>query len=177
MTDTTTTTTGTETAEPLVTGTPASGAAVPVVLEQLSPEAAARLLVAADRDTVRGFLDLDPVTQNAALLAREITRRNLTVLRHGETLLGCAVNPLQPRQASVATTSPDPAALRALLSFLHTYRRCTSFTAETRAGSPVLPALETCGFTRAGVLPGHLFLTGRHHDVLVHHLTHAALEG
>ncbi|MEU3251185.1 hypothetical protein [Streptomyces sp. NPDC006997] len=146
-------------------------------LEQLSPEDGARLLGEAPTGTARGFLDLDPVTQNTALLTREIARRDLTVLRHGTTLLGYAVNPVQPRQAAVATTSSDPAALRALLSFLHTYRRCTSFTAGTPAGSPVLPALDACGFVRAGVLPGHLFLTGRHHDVLVHHLTRTALEG
>lgn len=139
-------------------------------VELLDPLSAARALDAAPRAAARGFLGADPVTQNPHLTARHLAAQDAQVLRRGDALLGYAPNPLQPRQARVATTSPDPEPLLALLEFLRTYHRCFSFVAETPADSPVLPALEACGFTSRGVLPGHLFRSGRHVDVQVHAL-------
>ncbi|WP_130799085.1 hypothetical protein [Streptomyces otsuchiensis] len=141
----------------------------PTAPELLTPEEAARALTDAPVRLTRGFLGLDPVTQNTALLARHIGDREIQVLRYGEALLGYTVNPLQPRQAHVATTSADPAPLDALLGFLADYQRATSFVAEVPEGTPVLPALESCGFTPCGVLPGHLFHSGRYREVLVLH--------
>ncbi|MFF6959799.1 hypothetical protein [Streptomyces sp. NPDC008317] len=129
-------------------------------------EAAARLSAAPQ--AARGFLGLDPVTQNGPLLARELARTGAQVLQAGDALLGYVPNPAQPRQGWVATTSADPEPLAALLAFLRTYRRCTSYVAEVPDGSPAVPALEACGFTGAGRLPGHVFHTGGYHDVLVY---------
>lgn len=144
------------------------GSAPPMPLDARE---AARRLAAAPAGTARGFLGLDPVTQDTALLAKEITARGVQVLCHGDALLGYAINPHQPRQAAVATTSADPGPLAALLGLLRAYHRCTSFTAEVTAGSAVLPALAGCGFERRGTLPGHRYESGRYHDVhvLVHH--------
>ncbi|MEW2520856.1 GNAT family N-acetyltransferase [Actinacidiphila alni] len=132
-------------------------------------EAAARLSTVPQ--TARGFLGLDPVTQNAALLARELTRTGAQVLSADGVLLGYAPNSVQPRQGWVATTSADPAPLAALLDFLRTYRRCTSYVAEVPEGAPAVAALEACGFTGAGRLPGHVFHSGGYHDVLVYSAT------
>ncbi|WP_405581265.1 hypothetical protein [Streptomyces sp. NBC_01190] len=129
-------------------------------------EAAARL--SAEPKAGRGFLGLDPVTQNGALLARELARTGAQVLQAGDVLLGYAPNSAQPRQGWVATTSADPEPLAALLAFLRTYRRCTSYVAEVPEGAPAVPALEACGFTGAGRLPGHVFHSGSYHDVLVY---------
>jgi hypothetical protein len=130
--------------------------------------AEAAALLGAAPEAARGFLGLDPVTQNGPLLARELTRTGAQVLRAGDVLLGYAPNPGQPRQGRVATTSADPAPLAALLGFLRTYRRCTSFVAEVPDGSVAVPALEACGFTGTGRLPGHVFHSGGYHDVLVY---------
>lgn len=129
-------------------------------------DAVARLSAAPG--ATRGFLGLDPVTQNGALLARELTRTGAQVLRAGDALLGYAPNSAQPRQGWIATTSADPAPLAALLEFLRTYRRCTSYVAEVHEGSAAVPALEACGFTGVGRLPGHVFHSGEYHDVLVY---------
>jgi hypothetical protein len=149
---------------------PEAAPAAATDVELLDPLGAARALDAAPRAAARGFLGTDPVTQNPELTARHLAAQDARVLRRGDALLGYAPNPLQPRQARVATTSPDPELLLALLEFLRTYHRCFSFVAETPADSPVLPALEACGFTSRGVLPGHLFWSGRHVDVQVHAL-------
>lgn len=130
--------------------------------------AEAAALMSAAPEAARGFLGLDPVTQNAPLLATELTRAGAQVLRSGDVLLGYAPNPDQPRQGRVATTSADPEPLAALLGFLRTYRRCTSFVAEVPDGSAAVPALEACGFTDTGRLPGHVFHSGGYHDVLVY---------
>ena len=130
--------------------------------------AEAAALLSAAPEVARGFLGLDPVTQNAPLLATELTRAGAQVLRSGDVLLGYAPNPDQPRQGRVATTSADPEPLAALLGFLRTYRRCTSFVAEVPDGSAAVPALEACGFTDTGRLPGHVFHSGGYHDVLVY---------
>ncbi|MBB0246061.1 hypothetical protein FNQ90_18605 [Streptomyces alkaliphilus] len=135
----------------------------------LTPGEAARALTDAPVRLTRGFLGLDPVTRNTALLARQITDREIRVTRYDRALLGYTVNPLQPRQVMVATTSTDPAPLEALLDFLAVYQRATSFVAEVPDGSPVLTALEGCGFIPGGILRGHLFHTGRYRDVLVLH--------
>lgn len=139
-------------------------------LELLPPAAAAAALTAAE-ERARGFLGLDPVTQNEALLARELTRRDAAVFRYGDTVLGCRSNPDQPRQSEVASTTADPAALGALLHFLHTYQRCVSFVAL------VPDALDDSGYTalgfvRTGLLREHRYANGRYHDVRVLHGTH-----
>lgn len=115
----------------------------------------------------RGFLGLDPVTQNDALLTRTLERAEARVLRAGETLVGAAPNPLQPRQSQVATTSADAAAVRALVDFLVAYRRTTSCLALVPHGAPAVSAFLGCGFTDRGVLRGHRYASGAYHDVRV----------
>ncbi|MFG2263231.1 hypothetical protein [Streptomyces sp. NPDC048720] len=135
-------------------------------LELLTPSAAAAALTAAGDDG-RGFLGLDPVTQNEPLLARELAG-GAAAFRYADTVLGCRVNPDQPRQAEVAATTADPDALGALLDFLHTYQRCTSFVAL------VPESLDTAGyrahgFTETGLLRSHRFAAGAYRDVRVLH--------
>jgi hypothetical protein len=115
----------------------------------------------------RGFFDLDPVTQNDALMARELTTRDVQVYRVGDTLLASAVNPVQPRQAYVASTSGDPEPVRALLAFLRAYLRCTSYLALVPAGAAAADAFTGCGFEQVGVLREHRYQTARYHDVYV----------
>ncbi|WP_062216645.1 hypothetical protein [Streptomyces sp. NBRC 109706] len=128
-------------------------------------EAAAALRAAGPG--ARGFLDLDPVTQNDALLARTLERAEGQVLRVGETLVGAAPNRLQPRQSWVATTSDDEAAVRALVEFLVDYRRTTSCVALVPRGAPGGSAFLGAGFTDRGVLRGHRYASGAYHDVRV----------
>jgi hypothetical protein len=119
-------------------------------------------------DAARGFLGMDPVTQNDLLLTSELTRLDALVFRRADTLVGAMPNERQPRQAYVAGTSADGEALRALLDFLATYRRCTSFVSLVPADSPVVPALAGCGFTERGTLRAHRYGSGAYRDVLVH---------
>lgn len=118
--------------------------------------------------SARGFLGLDPVTQNEALLARELTRAGASVFRADDGLVGCAPNPESPRQSYVATTSADPGAVRAVLEHLVTYQRCASFVALVPAGSPAGAAFVECGFAPVGVLREHRFHSGAYHDVHVY---------
>ncbi|MFE0651513.1 hypothetical protein ACFVZH_23275 [Streptomyces sp. NPDC059534] len=140
-------------------------------LELLAPAAAAAALAAAADDTARGFLGLDPVTQNEALLARELSRADAAVFRYGDTVLGCRVNPDQPRQSEVASTTADPVALGALLDFLHTYQRCESFVALVPDALDV-SGYTALGFAPVGLLREHRYAAGRYHDVRVLHGTH-----
>ncbi|WP_353942659.1 hypothetical protein ABII15_14040 [Streptomyces sp. HUAS MG91] len=139
-------------------------------LELLPPAAAAAALTAAG-EPARGLLGLDPVTQNEALLARELTRREAAVFRYGDTVLGCRVNAEQPRQSEVASTTADPAALGALLDFLHAYKRCVSFVALVPDALDI-SGYTALGFTEVGLLREHRFAAGRYHDVRVLHGTH-----
>lgn len=117
----------------------------------------------------RGFLDLDPVTQNAAVLAAELTRRQAQVYRAPDgTLLGYAPNPDQPGQAYVASTSARPEPVAALLEHLHAYRRTTSYVALVPAGAAPAEAFTGCGFRCVGTLREHRYQSGRHVDVLVY---------
>lgn len=117
----------------------------------------------------RGFLDLDPVTQNGALLAAELTRRDAQVYRAGDgTLLGYAPNPDQPGQAYLASTSPHPEPLATLLEHLRDYRRPTSYLALLPADAPALAAFAECGFTPVGTLREHRYQSGRWLDVHVY---------
>jgi len=115
----------------------------------------------------RGFLGVDPVTQNDALLARELTRQGAQVYRAGDTLVGYAPNHEQPRQAFLASTSADPEPIRAVLAFLSTYQRCTSFVAMVPAGAEAAKAFAGCGFEQTGVLRDHRYQSGGYQDVLV----------
>ncbi|MDT0267362.1 hypothetical protein RM844_13810 [Streptomyces sp. DSM 44915] len=115
----------------------------------------------------RGFLDLDPVTQNDALLARTLAGVEGRVFRAGDALVGAAPNPRQPRQALVACTSDEPAAVRALVGFLVTYRRTTSGLALVPDGAPAVAAFRGAGFTELGVLRDHGYGSGAYHDVRV----------
>jgi len=140
-------------------------------IARLDTAAAVAGLRALPPEAARGFFDLDPVTQNDALLAKEIDRTGVQLYSCGETLLGCRPNPDHPRQAQVASTSSAPEPLRALLGSLGTYQRCTSFFALVPQDSPVAAAFESCGFGRVGTLPEHLFHSGRYRDVVIYHAT------
>ncbi|MFF9625765.1 hypothetical protein [Streptomyces griseosporeus] len=133
---------------------------------RLLPPAAAAAGLSAAGEAARGFLGLDPVTQNEALLGQELARREAVVFRYGGTVLGCVVNSAQPRQAEVAATTADPAALGALLEFLRTYQRCSSFVTMVPAGRDT-SGYEAHGFRRVGTLREHRFAGGRYHDVHV----------
>ncbi|WP_320065739.1 hypothetical protein [Micromonospora sp. RTGN7] len=135
---------------------------------QLLDTAAAASALTAVPGSARGFLGVDPVTQNHALLVRELTRLGAQVFRTGDTLLGYLPNEVQPRQAYVASTSPDPEPLRGFLDFLGTYQRCTSFVALVPADSPPVVALRDCGFTQVGTLREHRYQSGAYQDVSVY---------
>jgi hypothetical protein len=124
--------------------------------------------LAAGGGAARGFLGTDPVTQNRALLAAELTRMGATVCQAGDALVGFAHRPGQPRQALVASTSGRPEPVAALLAFLRTYHRSTSYLALVPDGSPVAAAFTGCGFRPAGVLREHRYGAGQYHDVLVY---------
>ncbi|PWI44814.1 hypothetical protein [Streptomyces sp. ICBB 8177] len=140
-------------------------------ITRLSLPQAARLLASTDPAAARGFLGLDPVTQNSALLVKEMTLRQMSVHLVGDALYGHAPNPHQPRQAFVAATEAEPAALRAFLGFLAAYRRHTSYVALLPDGSPVTAGFEAAGFVRSGTLPDHAYRSGRYGDVAVYHAT------
>jgi hypothetical protein len=130
------------------------------------PEAATRLSAADGRS--RGFLGLDPHTQNDALLVRRLTALNAQVFTCGSTTLGYLPNGDNPRQATVASTSDDPLALAAFTSFLHRYRRYTSFVATAEPDAEPARALRGCGFEEVGRMPGHVFRSGRYRDVAIY---------
>ncbi|BBA96684.1 hypothetical protein RVR_2098 [Actinacidiphila reveromycinica] len=129
-------------------------------------EAAVRLRAAG----VRGFLGLDPVTQNDALIGRLLARHRATVYACGDTLLGARPNPDNPRQAEIATTGADPAPVLALAEFLRVYRRHLSLVAVTGTAEPAREALASSGFAETGRLRDHWYRSGDYHDALVHHL-------
>ncbi|HVK23843.1 MAG TPA: hypothetical protein VM677_21015 [Actinokineospora sp.] len=136
-------------------------------IQPLDPTDAATALHAAGK-AARGFLGLDPVTQNEPLLAAELVRLNAMVFRYGDTVVGYVPNTGQPRQGEVATTSAKTEPVRALLAFLDAYRRCTSFVAMVPAGAQAGTAFTGCGFSQVGTLRGHRFQSGGYHDVLVY---------
>ncbi|WP_206794120.1 hypothetical protein [Amycolatopsis sp. MtRt-6] len=133
-------------------------------LRPLSPAEAAQGLRRAG-DAARGFLGTDPVTQNDALLVRELTRRGAQVYAAGGAVVGCVPNRAQPRQAYVSSTSAGPEPVRALLGHLTTYQRRTSFVALVPEDGAA--AFLGAGFARTGVLPGHHYAGHEFHDVLV----------
>jgi hypothetical protein len=133
-------------------------------LHPLSPATAAAEL---RRTGVREFLGLDPVTQNDALLAAELTRRDARVFRAGDALVASAPNAQQPRQAFVATTVDDPAPVRALLDFLRTYHRRTSFLALVAVDAAAVAAFTGAGFTLTGTLREHRYAGHAYHDLLM----------
>jgi hypothetical protein len=137
-------------------------------LELLAPAAAAAALRQAGA-AARGFLGLDPVVQNDALLARELGQLDAQIFHGGAGLLGFAANPAQPRQAYIASTSSDPEPLRAFLAFLVSYRRCTSYLAQVPDGAESTAAFESCGFSRVGTLRAHRFESGAYRDVHVYY--------
>lgn len=141
-------------------------------IEMLDPAAAAAALREAGA-AGRGFFGLDPVTQNDALLVRELERLGAQVFRapghDAVAVYGCAPNPGQPRQGRIATTGTDPAAVRAFIGFLTTYQRTTSFTATLPAGAPAVAAFTGAGFKQVGTLPEHFYQSGRYQDCLVYY--------
>jgi hypothetical protein len=137
-------------------------------IRRLDPAAAAAHLRAA-AEAGRGFLGLDPVTQNDVLLAAELTRMRAQVFQAGDMLLGAVPNPDQPRQAFVAATCADPEPLRVFLGFLDTRQRCGSFVAMVPDGAASAAAFESCGFRRVGVLRDHRYQAGAYQDVVVYH--------
>ena len=107
----------------------------------------------------RGFLGLDSVTQNDALLRTVLTAREARLFGWGDAVLGYVPNPDNPRQAEVATTSPDPTVLGAFIEFLRRYGRYDSFVCY---GGPVAAMAD---FRHAGRLREHVFHSGGYHDV------------
>jgi hypothetical protein len=144
-----------------------------VDIEQIAPDLAVSLLRTATGGG-RGFLGLDPVTQNDALLVREMTARRAQVFRYGDSVVGYAPNPDAPRQAVVATTSADPDVLVGFVSFLRVYRRFTSFTATTTADQPAAKALRAGGFREVARLRDHVYRAGGYRDL---HVYFASPEG
>lgn len=140
----------------------------PTDLGRLDPASAAAGLRAAG-EAARGFLGLDPVTQNDTLLGIELGRLQAQVFGSEGALLGYLTNPDQPRQAVVATTSADPEPLRAFLAFLGTYKRCSSFVALAADGAAMAAALVACGFTERGTLRAHRYQSGRYLDVSIYY--------
>lgn len=120
-------------------------------------------------DGGRGFLGLDPRTQNDALLTRILTEREAVLFGYGETLLGAYQNKENPRQAVVAVSGDDPDGLAALARLLRVYRRYTSMVVLTAPGDPALPALRACRFREVGTLSGHHYRSGAYHDAVVHY--------
>lgn len=135
-------------------------------IQQLDAPAAAAGLRAA-KGGARGFLGVDPVTQNDTLLAIELTRQDAQVYRVDEALVGFAPNHEQPRQAFVASTSAAAEPVRALLTYLATYQRCTSYVAMVPAGGAAIAAFTGCGFEQVGELRDHRFQSGGYQDVVV----------
>jgi hypothetical protein len=136
-------------------------------LQRLDLDAAVAELRSA-AESARGFLGLDPVTQNDSLLAAELTSLEAQLFCADGPLVGFAPNTGQPRQAYVASTCADPEPLRALVDFLVTYQRCTTFVAMVPDGAASVAAFEQCGFERAGVLPRHRWQDYDWQDVLVY---------
>lgn len=116
----------------------------------------------------RGFLGLDPVTQNDALLQILLARQGAQLFGSDDAVLGYVPNADNQRQGFIATTSADPEVLAAFTEFLRVYRRYTSFVCHVTDGDPAIGALEGCGFRVTGQLRGHLFRTGAYHDVNVY---------
>lgn len=133
-------------------------------LTRLRPAEAAERL----RDAgARGFLGLDPVTQNDALLAGCLTGTGAQVFATGDAVVGFAPNPDNPRQAVIATTSDDPATVTAFAGFLREHGRFTSFVSLATREQPAVRALLGCGFAVVARLRDHVYRRGTYHDVSV----------
>jgi hypothetical protein len=132
-------------------------------------EAAVRLRAAGE--AARGFLGVDPVTQNDPLLVRELDAQQAQLFACGQSVAGYLSGADNPRQATVAAAGDDPQALAALTEFLHRYRRYTSFVATAEPDSAAARALLGCGFTEVGRLTGHLFRAGRYRDAGLYYAT------
>jgi hypothetical protein len=145
----------------------AEAAGTPRLKRLATAEGVARLRALGDGG--RGFLGLDPRTQNDALVARVLTEREAVLFVHGETLLGAYQSKDNPRQAVVAVSGADPAGLAALARLLRVYRRYTSMVAVTGPGDPALPALRACRFREVGTLAGHDYRSGAYRDAVVHY--------
>jgi RimJ/RimL family protein N-acetyltransferase len=132
-------------------------------------QAAARLRTAPGGG--RGFLGLDPVTQNDASLVAGLSARRALVWSFGVVLIGAYPNSRNPRQVRVATTAADPKALRAVVQALRVYRRTTSLVTATVATEPAAEAARACGFADIGVLRRHDYRSGVYHDVYLRYLS------
>jgi hypothetical protein len=116
----------------------------------------------------RGFLGLDPVTQNDALLLTVLAGQGAQLFGSGDAVLGYVPNADNQRQGFIATTSAEPEVLAAFTEFLRVYRRYTSFVCHVADGDPAIAALEGCGFQVTGRLRGHVFRSGAYRDVNVY---------
>ncbi len=117
-----------------------------------------------------GFLGLDPLTQNDQWLLDRLTGMRATLYgTERGTLVGCAPNPANPRQARVAVAADDSAALTALLDLLRSTAAHTSFTAVACASDAGLPALLDCSFREVGTLRGHVLRAGVYLDAGVYY--------
>lgn len=142
----------------------------------------------------RGFLGVDPVTQNSTLMVRLLTEaeaETYQVAAHGSAVAvaGCVRNPANRHQALVAiaelpSAGPDgapadadprrPAAsaspaelakvIRRFLTYLSTHRDITSFVAHAVVGDGALPGLIDSGFCEVGRLREHVYRSGGFHD-------------
>lgn len=121
-------------------------------------------------DSGLGFLGLDPLTQNDQWLLNRLTSMRATLYdTERGTVVGCAPNPANPRQARVAVAADDSAALTALLALVRATAGYTSFTAVACASDAGLPALLDCGFREVGTLRGHVFRAGVYLDAGVYY--------
>ncbi|MER5439013.1 hypothetical protein [Streptomyces sp. NPDC002790] len=143
-------------------------------LNVLTAEAAATALGRCGQ-AARGFLGLDPVTQNDALLVLRLRAEEALVFRYGggnapvASVLGAVWNPHNPRQAVVSSTTEDPEALTALLDFLRTHRRCVGAVGVCASADPAHAGFAATGFRPVGVLRAHFFRSGAYLDATVHH--------
>jgi hypothetical protein len=143
----------------------------------------------------RGFLGVDPVAQNAPLMARLLDEAGAEIYQvatggQAVALAGCVRGGRNPRQACVAVAElPPPAApgprepgepapafappqevadvIVRFLRFLAEHRQIGTFVTGVLAGDPAVPGLTASGFREVGRLREHVYRSGRYHDLHV----------
>ncbi len=122
-------------------------------------EAARRLETA--RHGVRGFLDRDPVVENAALMTRCLKREDAVAFDDGCGLLG--VKPTRHTDL-LGYVSVEIGASASLGDFLRLASRLLCFRGfwtTLEVGTPLAPAFMSAGFALTGVLPRSVLRGGR----------------